>query len=338
VPSSPNTDRRALALTLGDPSGIGCELALKAWLARKPSGRPFFLLGDPDHADRTAKALQLPVPITIASPSQAGTLFAKALPVVPLHHRVKGIPGRPQAADAAATIEAIMTAVALVHQEQAAAVVTNPIAKDGLHRVGFAHPGHTEYLAELANHHWGGAYQPVMMLWSPTLAVVPVTVHVALALVPTLLSEQLIVTTGQIVARELRRRFGIERPRLALCGLNPHAGEHGIMGREEITIIGPAIAALNALDIAASGPFPADSLFHEAARRTYDAAIAMYHDQGLIPIKTLAFDDAVNVTLGLPLVRTSPDHGTAFNIAGRGVANPASLVAALELASRLVDT
>jgi 4-hydroxythreonine-4-phosphate dehydrogenase len=338
MPLSPNTDGRALALTQGDPSGIGCELALKAWLARKPGSRPFFLLGDPDHADRTAKTLLLPVPIATVSPSQAATLFAEAFPVVPLRHRVTGIAGKPQAADAAATLEAITTAVALVRQEEAAAVVTNPIAKDALQRAGFHHPGHTEFLAELANHHWGGAHQPVMMLWSPTLAVVPVTVHVALALVPTLLSQHLIVATGQIVAQELRRRFGIERPRLALCGLNPHAGEHGMMGGEEIAIIAPAIAALNALDIAASGPFPADSLFHAGARQSYDAAIAMYHDQALIPIKTIAFDRAVNVTLGLPFVRTSPDHGTAFDIAGRGIANPASLIAALELASRLADT
>jgi 4-hydroxythreonine-4-phosphate dehydrogenase len=338
MPSSPNTDARPLALTQGDPSGIGCELALKAWLARTPTRRPFFLLGDPDHVARTAKSLYLPVPIKTASPSQAGPLFAEALPVVPLRHRVKGMPGNPLVEDAPATIEAISTAVALVREGEAAALVTNPIAKDGLQRAGFSHPGHTEFLAELATRHWGGAHQPVMMLWSPALAVVPVTVHVALAAAPTLLSEHLIVTTGQIVARELRHRFGIERPRLALCGLNPHAGEHGRMGREEIAIISPAIAALKALDIAASGPFPADSLFHEAARQNYDAALAMYHDQALIPIKTIAFDRAVNVTLGLPFVRTSPDHGTAFDIAGRGIANPASLIAALELASRLADT
>jgi 4-hydroxythreonine-4-phosphate dehydrogenase len=216
-----------------------------------------------------------------------------------------------------------------------AALVTNPIAKQVLYRAGFAHPGHTEFLGHLAAGLTGRPQHPVMMLWSETLAVVPVTVHIALSAVSSTLTSQSILSTGRIVAHDLQRRFGIDRPRLAVCGLNPHAGEAGTMGREEGDVIEPALAQLRDEGIDVAGPFPADTMFHARARGGYDAAIAMYHDQALLPIKTLAFDEAVNVTLGLPFVRTSPDHGTAFDIAARGIARPDSLVAAIRLAGRL---
>jgi 4-hydroxythreonine-4-phosphate dehydrogenase len=217
----------------------------------------------------------------------------------------------------------------------ASAIVTNPIAKNVLYLSGFAEPGHTEYLGKLAEEATGVAVQPVMMLWSPELAVVPVTIHLALKDVVARLTSDLIVETGRIVARDLRDRFGIARPRLAIAGLNPHAGEDGALGDEDQIVVRPAVERLRSEGINARGPLPADSLFHEAARASYDVALAMYHDQALIPIKTLAFDHAVNVTLGLPFVRTSPDHGTAFDIAGTGRADPASLIAALQLAATL---
>ncbi|HWG05444.1 MAG TPA: 4-hydroxythreonine-4-phosphate dehydrogenase PdxA [Beijerinckiaceae bacterium] len=325
----------ALALTQGDPSGIGPEIAVKAWLAGAPEDYPFFLLADPDHLARVTAALGLEAPIAIVEPTKAAAVFATALPVVPLTTRVIGKPGAPDAADAPATIEAIERAVALVRTGAAAGVVTNPIAKELLYAAGFRHPGHTEFLGELAERHWSVKVRPVMMLWSSTLAVVPATIHVALRVVFDALTADLIVETGRIVAHDLAEKFGVAQPRLAFAGLNPHAGEGGTMGREEIDIIAPAIAKLRAEGIAASGPHPADTMFHAAARAGYDAAICMYHDQALIPIKALAFDTAVNLTLGLPFIRTSPDHGTAFDIAGKGQANPASLIAALHLAADL---
>jgi 4-hydroxythreonine-4-phosphate dehydrogenase len=217
----------------------------------------------------------------------------------------------------------------------AAAIVTNPVANNVLYNSGFAEPGHTEFLARLVQETSGRVLRPVMMLWSPELAVVPVTIHLPLSEIFKQLSIELVVETGRIVARDLRRRFGLARPRLAIAGLNPHAGEAGTLGDEDRAIVAPAVAVLVAEGIDAKGPLPADSMFHEAARASYDAALCMYHDQALIPIKTLAFDHAVNVTLGLPFVRTSPDHGTAFDIAGTGAADPASLIAALRLATRL---
>jgi 4-hydroxythreonine-4-phosphate dehydrogenase len=268
-------------------------------------------------------------------PSTAVRTFGRALPVLPLSRPVAAVPGRPDPTYAPSVIEAIETAVRLVRSELACALVTNPIAKHVLYEAGFRHPGHTEFLAALAAEAGGPPPHPVMMLWSETLAVVPVTVHVPLASVPRDLTTELIVTTGRIVARELRERFGLSHPRLALAGLNPHAGENGAMGSEDSTIIAPAIALLREEGIAAAGPLPADTMFHPRARTGYDAALAMYHDQALIPIKTIAFDEAVNVTLGLPFVRTSPDHGTAFDIAGKGVARPDSLIAAIRLAARL---
>jgi len=295
---------------------------------------PFGLVGDPDHLTRIASSLGWTVPVAPVEPQQIPSVFASALPILPLAATVSAEPGRPDAGNARSVIESIETAVRLVRAGSAAAVVTNPIAKHVLYEAGFRHPGHTEFLASLAAD-GEKTYHPVMMLWSEQLAVVPVTVHIPLSDVPSALTTDLIVLTARIVARELRERFGIANPRLALAGLNPHAGENGAMGTEDGTIIAPAIAVLRGEGIDAAGPLPADTMFHARARSRYDAALAMYHDQALIPIKTIAFDEAVNVTLGLPFVRTSPDHGTAFDIAGKGIARPDSLMAALKLAARL---
>jgi 4-hydroxythreonine-4-phosphate dehydrogenase len=324
-----------LALTQGDPAGIGLELSLRAWHERREHALPVFAcLANPDQLARTADRLGWPIPIRECGWEEAASVFSEALPVIPLAQAVDVAPGKPDPASAAATIASIDLAVAAVQDRQAGAVVTNPIAKSVLYAAGFKHPGHTEYLAHLAGK--GGIEPlPVMMLWCEELAVVPVTIHVPLQRVPSLLTTQLIVDTARIVATGLRRQFGIASPRLAIAGLNPHAGENGTMGREDEEIVKPAIALLQAEGIDARGPYPADTMFHARARAGYDAALAMYHDQALIPIKTIAFDEGVNVTLGLPFIRTSPDHGTAFDIAGKGIARPDSLCAALKLAARM---
>jgi 4-hydroxythreonine-4-phosphate dehydrogenase len=326
----------ALALTLGEPAGIGPDITLRAWLRRADLGlSPFYLLGDPDFVRRRAAQLDLDVPITSSDPAQAAAAFATSLPVVDIGIRVSAEPGSPDPSSAPAAIAAIRRAVADTMRGDAAAVVTNPVAKNVLYQSGFEEPGHTEYLAKLAEEITGEAVQPVMMLWSPELAVVPVTIHLPLKEVPQRLSTDLIVRTGRIVAHDLGTRFRIARPRLVVAGLNPHAGEEGAMGTEDRAIVAPAVEQLRREGFDVRGPLPADTMFHPAARRSYDAALCMYHDQALIPIKTLAFDHAVNVTLGLPFVRTSPDHGTAFDIAGSGRADPSSLIAALKLAARL---
>jgi 4-hydroxythreonine-4-phosphate dehydrogenase len=262
-------------------------------------------------------------------------VFSRALPVVDIGRRITAEPGRPDQSSAPAVLASIDHAVADVRAGKAAAVVTNPVAKNVLYSAGFIEPGHTEYLAKLAAKWSGTAPLSVMMLWSPELAVVPVTIHIALRDVFAELTSELIVETGEIVARDLTRRFGVHRPRLAVAGLTPHAGEAGTMGHEDETIVRPAVDRLIAQGIDARGPISADTLFHPKARAEYDAALCMYHDQALIPIKTIAFDHAVNVTLGLPFIRTSPDHGTAFDIAGTGTADPSSLIASLKLAERL---
>jgi 4-hydroxythreonine-4-phosphate dehydrogenase len=251
---------------------------------------------------------------------------------------VTATPGRPDASSAPSAIASIQRAVADVLAGHAAAIVTNPVAKNVLYRSGFAEPGHTEFLAKLVKESTGKTATPVMMLWSPELAVVPVTIHLPFRDVVTKLTSELVVKTARIVARDLAARFGISRPRIVVAGLNPHAGEQGALGEEDGKIVAPAVKQLQGEGIDAIGPLPADTLFHERARASYDVALCMYHDQALIPIKTLAFDHAVNVTLGLPFVRTSPDHGTAFDIAGKGTANPSSLLAALTLAARLSAT
>jgi 4-hydroxythreonine-4-phosphate dehydrogenase len=326
---------KPLALTLGEPAGIGPDITIAAWLRRHELKLPaFYLLGDEAAIARRARALGTEIRIAGVRSDEAAAAFADALPVVATGALATAEPGRPDESSAPAALASIRQAVADVDAGRAAAVVTNPIAKSVLYRAGFRHPGHTEFLAELAAV-GGRAPQPVMMLWSPKLAVVPVTIHLSLREALDQLSSELIVSTVRIVAAELTARFGITAPRIAISGLNPHAGEDGSLGHEEQSIVTPAIKVLRGNGIDASGPLPADTMFHDAARQTYDCAVCMYHDQALIPIKTLAFDDAVNVTLGLPFIRTSPDHGTAFDIAGSGRANPASLIAALRLASRM---
>ncbi len=328
--------RLPLALTLGEPAGIGPDLTLAIWRRRVELDLPaFYVIGDVDFLARRARLLGLDVPLAAIAPAEAVAAFARALPVVPLNLPVTAAPGKPDAGSAPAAIASIRRAVADVLAGRAAALVTNPVAKNVLYRSGFAEPGHTEFLARLAAEATGQVAHPVMMLWSPDLAVVPVTIHLPLREVVSTLTSALIVETGRIVARDLAARFGIARPRLAVAGLNPHAGEEGALGEEDHLIVAPAVRQLRAEGIDAIGPLPADTLFHARARATYDVALCMYHDQALIPIKTLAFDNAVNVTLGLPFVRTSPDHGTAFDIAGTGKADPSSLVAAIALAARL---
>jgi 4-hydroxythreonine-4-phosphate dehydrogenase len=326
---------KPLALTSGEPAGIGPDITIKAWLRRDELKLPaFYLLGDPESLGNRANKLGYDVGIAEVRPEEACDAFAKALPVVATGHVATAQPGHPDDTSADAAMASIRQAVSHVMAGRASAVVTNPIAKSVLYRAGFRHPGHTEYLAELAataDH----TPQPVMMLWSSVLAVVPVTIHVSLRDALAQLSTDLIVSTARIVVAGLKARFGLANPRLAVSGLNPHAGEDGSLGTEERTIVAPAIEILRDEGIEIRGPLPADTMFHEAARRTYDCAICMYHDQALTPIKTLAFEDAVNVTLGLPFIRTSPDHGTAFDIAGTGKANPSSLIAALRLAARM---
>ncbi len=325
-----------LALTLGEPAGIGPDLALTVWHRRAELKlEPFYIVADAEFLRRRAARLGLDVPLAIVPPVAAAATFATALPVVLLDVAVTAEPGSPDGSSARAAIASIRRAVADVLAGSAAAIVTNPVAKNVLYSWGFAEPGHTEFLATLVQEATGKVLRPVMMLWSPELAVVPVTIHLPLREIFEHLSTELVVDTGRIVARDLSARFRLSHPRLVVAGLNPHAGESGALGEEDRTIVAPAVSQLVAEGIDARGPLPADSLFHKEARGRYDAALCMYHDQALIPIKTLAFDHAVNVTLGLPFVRTSPDHGTAFDIAGKGVADPTSLIAALRLAARL---
>jgi 4-hydroxythreonine-4-phosphate dehydrogenase len=331
--------QRALALTLGEPAGIGPDITLKVWLRREELAiPPFYVLADPEFLARRSRRLDLELPMTVVEPQTAWTAFENRLPVVALELPATAEPGIPDASSAPFVIQAIRRAVEDVLAGRAGALVTNPVAKSVLYRNGFAEPGHTEYLARLVEEITGRVAQPVMMLWSPELAVVPVTIHLPLRDVAGRLSVELLIQTGRIVARDLIERFGIPNPRLALAGLNPHAGEDGALGAEDAAIVAPAVQQLQAEGIDARGPLPADTMFHARARTSYDAALCMYHDQALIPIKTLAFDHAVNVTLGLPMVRTSPDHGTAFDIAGTGSASEASLAAALRLADQLIGS
>jgi len=325
-----------LALTLGEPAGIGPDIALAVWYRRRELDVPrFYIVADPDFLRRRAGRLGLDIPMEMVTAAAAPATFPSALPVAALDVVATAEPGQPDQSSAPAAIASIRRAVADVTAGAAAAIVTNPVAKNVLYHSGFAEPGHTEFLATLMQETTGKQFRPVMMLWSPELVVVPVTIHLPLREIFQHLSTELVVETGRIVARDLAARFRIARPRLAIAGLNPHAGENGTLGEEDRTIVAPAVAQLVADGIDARGPLPADSMFNEQARAGYDVALCMYHDQALIPIKTLAFDHAVNVTLGLPFVRTSPDHGTAFDIAGSGRADPTSLVAALRLAARL---
>ena len=325
-----------IAVTLGDPKGIGPDITLASWCAREAHGlHPFAVYGDPDVLRDRARALGLKVPVAvIADLREASERFAGALPVAALCPlRRSSAPGETEDEVIVASIEAAADAAL---GGSALALVTNPIAKKSLRSVALEYPGHTAFLGRLAARYTGeSAIRPVMMLAAAELRVVPATVHIALAEVPRRLTRALIVETGRITARALKEDFGIAGPRLAVAGLNPHAGEEGLIGAEEADIIAPAIGILAAEGLAVTGPHSADSLFHAEARRGYDAAIAMYHDQALIPLKTLAFDRGVNVTLGLPFVRTSPDHGTAFALAGTGRARADSFIAALKLAAEL---
>ncbi len=319
-----------LALTMGEPAGVGGELTLAAWRRLREARIRFFAIDDADRLASLAAALNWSVPVRrIGDPGEASAVFAEALPVLhqPLAREPR--PGHPDPANAPAVMAAIGTAVTLARAGTAGAVVTNPIHKKALYDAGFSFPGHTEFLAALA----GSGTEPVMMLAGPSLRVVPVTIHVSLRRALETLSRDEIVRVARVAAKALRDDFGIDRPRLAVAGVNPHAGEDGALGDEDQRIVAPAIAALVEAGVDATGPVPPDALFTPQARRRYDAAVCMYHDQGLIPLKALDFDRGVNVTLGLPFVRTSPDHGTAFDIAGTGVAAPDSLIAALTLAA-----
>lgn len=328
-----------LAVSIGDPSGVGADVALSAWLQRKELSLPTFLLiADPAQLSDRAQHLGLNVPIaTISTPADACDVFDVKLPVLPLKNTHKESPGKPLPENAAGVIEAIERAVALTLSGETSAVVTCPIAKKPLYDAGFKHPGHTEFLAELASKHLGRTVIPVMMLAGPELRAVPVTIHIPLVEVPRLLTKDDILEVAYITAQELTDRFGIAAPRIAISGLNPHAGEGGALGKEDDAIIRPAVEELQREGINAWGPLPADTMFHAQARVTYDVAICMYHDQALIPAKALAFDETVNVTLGLPFIRTSPDHGTAFDIAGKGIARPDSLIASIRLAQELAE-
>jgi 4-hydroxythreonine-4-phosphate dehydrogenase len=327
----------ALAVSVGDPAGIGPEILVKAWAARRGDGRAFFALGDPATLARAFERLGLPAAIAeIDAPGKADALFAEALPVLPAPLATPEAPGAPDPRNGAAIVEAIRRGVELCLAGQASGLVTCPISKAVLYATGFAFPGHTEFVADLTRHApMTGAHGPVMMLAGASLRVALVTIHLSLNEAIKALRTEGIVRVATVTAEALQRDFGIARPRLALAGLNPHAGEAGAMGREEIEIINPAAEALRARGVDITDAQAPDSLFHEAARARYDEVIALYHDQGLIPLKTLHFWDAVNVTLGLPIVRTSPDHGTGFDIAGRGLAHADSLIAALDMAAAI---
>jgi 4-hydroxythreonine-4-phosphate dehydrogenase len=326
---------RPLALTLGDPAGVGPEITVKAWEALREQGPTFLAVGDFQTLVQAAPA-GAAVLQRIAAPQEAGAVFRDALPVLDLPLQAPAIPGQPAAASAPAVIRWIETATDLALRGEVAGVVTAPIAKAPLYEAGFKFPGHTEFLGELtAAAAFEGARGPIMMLTARDLRVTLVTVHSPLARVPGLISVEAIVHAGLVTAEALRRDFGIAQPRIAVAGLNPHAGESGGIGREEIEIVEPAVRALQDLGVDARGPYPSDSLFPEEMRARYDAAVCLYHDQALIPVKMLDFWGGVNVTLGLPIVRTSPDHGTAFDIAGRDLARADSLVAAIRLADAI---
>ena len=325
-----------ILLTMGDPAGIGPDVTLGMWARRGELALPpIALLACPALLSDRARLLNIDLSLhectTLADVQQDRDV----LDILPLKNTVRNGAGEPDPDNAAAVIESIERAVSLTLSGSAAAVVTNPIAKAQLYAAGFSFPGHTEFLAELARKHDGKIRTPVMMLAGPKLRTVPVTIHIPLRSVPSALSTDLIVETATVTATDLMRRFAISRPRLAVAGLNPHAGEDGAIGSEDADIIEPAVTLLRSNGLDAVGPMPADTMFHESARDRYDVAICMYHDQALIPAKALGFDDAVNTTLGLPFIRTSPDHGTAFDIAGKGIARPGSLVAAVRMAGEL---
>jgi 4-hydroxythreonine-4-phosphate dehydrogenase len=326
-----------LALTLGDPAGVGPEIVVKAWRALRHEGPPFMAVGD-FQSLASAPAGGASILKRVIAPAEAMEVFEHQLPVLDLPLRTPVVAGQPSPSAAPAIIQWIETAAGLALCGAVAGVVTAPIAKAPLYDAGFKFPGHTEFLGELtAGAGFDGARGPIMMLTAADLRVTLVTVHTPLAKVSGQLSIQAIVNAGLVTAQALRRDFGVAKPRLAVAGLNPHAGESGGIGREEIEIVEPAVRALRDLGVDASGPYPSDTLFPEVMRSRYDAALCLYHDQALIPVKMLDFWGGVNVTLGLPIVRTSPDHGTAFDIAGRGLARADSLIAAIRLADQIAQ-
>lgn len=324
-----------LAVSMGEPAGIGPDLILRLYANRAELGLPpFIVFGHIDFLRARAARLRLPVAMVESTPLEANARFADALPVVHIDGLVPDKPGDPTPLSGKVVIEAIVQAVNATITGACRGIVTAPIHKAALYAAGFKHPGHTEFLAALTDRD-GNPPTPVMMLAHEALRVIPATIHVPISAVPSLVTFDLVVSTGRIVAHSLRTRFGIAEPRLGFAGLNPHASEGGNIGTEDYDIVGPAIAQLQHEGILAEGPMPADTLFHLPHWRKYDAVIAMYHDQALIPIKTVAFDQAVNVTLGLPIVRTSPDHGTAFDLAGTGKGSDASFLNAIRLADEL---
>jgi 4-hydroxythreonine-4-phosphate dehydrogenase len=319
---------------MGDPAGISTEITLLAWMKRlEYKLPPFFVLSHKTLLERVSMNLGWKCSVeVIATPQEAIDVFRHALPVLELPKDLDVTTEATKLTNAEMTIQSISNAVEFVQNGKASSIVTNPINKQVLYQAGFTFPGHTEYLANLAAHSGKAIMRPVMMLVSRELKTVPLTIHIPLRMVPQSITEKLIVETGQIVSDDMKKYFGLKSPRLAFAGLNPHAGEGGSIGSLEKEIIEPALSVLTARGVNASGPYPADTLFHATARKNYDVVIGMYHDQALIPIKTLAFDEGVNTTLGLPFVRTSPDHGTAYDIAGKGIANPTSLIEAIKLA------
>ena len=315
-----------LAVALGDPAGIGPEIVAAAWAARIEHGLPpFFAIGDL----RSVRAVWDGPVVALGAPGDAAAMYPHALPLVQVDDPGEIVPGHPNLPGARCALDSLEIAVGLTRTGTASGIVTGPVSKAQLYAIGFTYPGQTEFIAERCGVSGGNV---VMMLAGPTLRTVPVTIHTALAQVPVVLTTELIVSRARVAARGLQRDFGIAAPRLAVAGLNPHAGENGTLGRQEIDVIMPAIEALRAEGIDVVGPMSADAMFHPAARAKYDAAICMYHDQALIPLKTIHFDDGVNITLGLPIVRTSPDHGTAFDIAGQGIASAGAMIAAIRMA------
>ncbi len=313
-----------VAVTCGDPAGIGIETVVKAWHALRDE-TVFFLIGDPGHLPKDARA------VVIERPDHASEAMSNGLPVLMHAFPVEAIPGQPAPENARSVVEVIERGVELVQSGAASALCTAPISKKELADFGdFTHPGHTEFLGALTN-----TDRPVMMIASDALRVVPTTIHIPLADVPAALTEDLLEETIRVTHTALQRDFGLPAPRIAVSGLNPHAGEDGLLGIEDAKTILPVCDRLRAEGMALAGPLPADTMFHPEARAQYDAAVMMYHDQALVPAKTLAFDTGVNVTLGLPIVRTSPDHGTAFGIAGNDIASPASMIEAIRLAAAM---
>ena len=320
-----------IVVALGDPAGIGPEIVAKAWEARREFGLPpFFAVGNQSSLERVWGG---PIRL-VGGPDEAWQVFGEALPLLQVDDPGAIVPGEPDLPGARCALDSLEIAVGLARSGTASALVTGPVAKAQLYAIGFTHPGQTEFVAERCGI---ACENTAMMLAGPTLRTVPVTLHLPFAEVVARLTTELIVARARTVARGLQRDFGIEAPRLAIAGLNPHAGEGGALGMEEIEIIGPAIEALRAEGFDVVGPLPADTMFHERARTGYDAAICMYHDQALIPLKALHFDDGVNVTLGLPIVRTAPDHGTAFGIAGHGQARPDAMIAAIRMAAECAE-